>query len=219
MATDTRALTTIDAEERAMTVAPSPGSEAGTLALAQMSEFEFEARLAAMQAGRERIAIIQRKLLVDDVDYGKIPGTPKPTLLKPGAEKLLDFYQLRADFQPTLTLGDGMTRPPLAYEVRCSLHLGDISGPVVAVGLGAANSWEKRYRYRTGERSCPKCGTTGSIRKGKDWPARDGKPAKAWTWYCREADCKANFEQRDPAILEQPTGQVENSDPFELQNT
>ena len=30
-----------------------------------------------------------------DVDYGVIPGTSKPSLLKPGAEKLLRLFNLR----------------------------------------------------------------------------------------------------------------------------
>jgi hypothetical protein len=45
-----------------------------------------------------------------DIDYGVIPGTSKPTLLKPGAEKLCRLFNLRpsyeliqsvADFDPT----------------------------------------------------------------------------------------------------------------------
>lgn len=32
-----------------------------------------------------------------DIDYGRIPGCPKPTLLKPGAEKMLRFYGLVVD--------------------------------------------------------------------------------------------------------------------------
>ena len=32
-------------------------------------------------------------------DYGVIPGTPKPTLLKPGAEKILMLMGLRSEFE------------------------------------------------------------------------------------------------------------------------
>jgi len=32
-----------------------------------------------------------RRIMVRDQDFGEIPGTNKPTLLKPGAEKLCNF--------------------------------------------------------------------------------------------------------------------------------
>ena len=42
----------------------------------------------------QRLHQVVKDLMEENVDYGKIPGTPKPTLLKPGAEKLLQFYGL-----------------------------------------------------------------------------------------------------------------------------
>ena len=33
------------------------------------------------------------------VDFGKIPGTPKPTLLKPGAEKILRWFNCYAEYK------------------------------------------------------------------------------------------------------------------------
>ena len=35
-----------------------------------------------------------REQMIDGIDYGVIPGTDKPTLLKPGAEKLNNLYGL-----------------------------------------------------------------------------------------------------------------------------
>ena len=35
-----------------------------------------------------------RSIMREDIDYGTVPGTSKPTLLKPGAEKLTTFFGL-----------------------------------------------------------------------------------------------------------------------------
>jgi hypothetical protein len=42
----------------------------------------------------ESIKKMQRSVLVERVDYDRIPGTPKPSLLKPGAERLLQVFGL-----------------------------------------------------------------------------------------------------------------------------
>ena len=50
---------------------------------------ELETRLA-------RIQDVMRTVMQKDVDYGVIPGTQKPTLFKPGAEKLIVTFKLAA---------------------------------------------------------------------------------------------------------------------------
>lgn len=45
----------------------------------------------------QQIREFTRRNLKEGVDYGIIPGTPKPTLLKPGAEKLLRWFGLVVD--------------------------------------------------------------------------------------------------------------------------
>jgi hypothetical protein len=42
----------------------------------------------------QRLREITKKVLIEGVDYGRIPGAPKPTLYKSGAENLLRFYGL-----------------------------------------------------------------------------------------------------------------------------
>jgi hypothetical protein len=126
-----------------------PGSAAGTHALAMLTDEDFKLRLESLKQGRERIAEIQRRLMRPGVDFGKIPGTgDRPTLLKPGAEKLADFYQLAAGMAADMTPGDGERTPLIRYEVRCTLHLRTLDGPVVASGWGVCTSHEKKYRYR-----------------------------------------------------------------------
>lgn len=105
-----------------------------------VSPDETVARIAELQA-------FVRHYLVEGVDYGKIPGTDKPTLLKPGAEKLCDVYGLTPRYTiDSYTESDG--DPPFySWIIRCTLYWrrGDL---LVAEGLGEANSWENRYRWR-----------------------------------------------------------------------
>lgn len=123
-----------------------PDMQAGVAALSEMDEREFGLRLQSMRRGRERLARIHRELMDPAQDYGLIPGTPKPTLLKPGAERLASFYRLAASFSPILTFGDGQSAPEITVVTECRLHLGTLDGPVVNTGHGACNSWERRYR-------------------------------------------------------------------------
>jgi len=186
--------------------------QAGTFALAAMTDDEFSTRLKALKRGRDRIATIQRELMDKDVDYGTIPGTPKPTLLKPGAEKLCDIYGLRADFMPVRVIGDGIAEPALAYQTRCELHLGSLDGPIVAVGYGSANSWERKHRYRRAERACPECGTIGALLRSKQGKAE---------WFCwtKKGGCGKTFPIADPRVVDQPLGDIENPDPWDLDTT
>lgn len=201
----------IEAEVRPLPVIHEGISASGSLALAALTDDEFDRRLAALEKGADRIARIQKALMRADVDYGVIPGTKKPTLLKPGAEKLCLAYSLAADFRPDRTLGDSLVTPAISYLTRCDLHLGDLDGPIVAVGYGAANSWEPRYRYRTADRVCPSCSKEGTIRKSKRDPE----------WYCwaKLGGCGATFALSDASIVDQDLGKVENPDPWDLDVT
>jgi len=190
-----------------------PMESAGTMALAIMPEAEFEQRLKVLRIGQERISQVKRELMKEDVHYGTIPGTPKPTLYQPGAQILCQIYSLRPDFKPEIWLGDGITAPHLRVWVRCELHLGDLGGPVIAVGLGAANSWERKHRYRRGERSCPSCGAVGSIIKGK------AEYGGGWLCFAKKGGCGAKFKEEDAAIIGQVVGDIDNPDPFDLENT
>lgn len=190
-----------------------PDFRAGTAALAMLADDEFEVRLEAMRRGRERITRIHRELMDPETDYGVIPGTNKPTLLKSGAEKLCDFYRLAAAFHPEIRIGDGESAPPITVVTECRLHLGTLDGPVVNTGHGAANSWERRYRYRRGERTCPACEKTGTIIKGR------AEFGGGWTCWAKKGGCGAKWRDDAPEIVDQPVGDVENGDPYDLLNT
>lgn len=84
--------------------------------------------------------------MVKDQDFGVIPGTQKPTLLKPGAEKIAKLLGL-ADTYDILDRQENWADGFFRYLVKCSLvHLA--TGTVISEGLGECNSMETKYRYR-----------------------------------------------------------------------
>lgn len=90
------------------------------------------------------------KVLVDGDDYGKIPGTPKPALLKPGAEKLCSIFGLAPRYvqeeQVEDWTGEAHGGEPLFYyRYKCQLFKGD---RFLGEAIGSANSWEAKHRYR-----------------------------------------------------------------------
>jgi hypothetical protein len=88
--------------------------------------------------------------MVKDQDFGEIRGTHKPTLLKPGAEKLCNFFGLEPEFTPIVEDVDWTGSQHLGEvfwyaRYRCRLLR---EGRVVGAGEGSSNSWEAKYRYR-----------------------------------------------------------------------
>ena len=87
------------------------------------------------------------EVLVSGVDYGIVPHTSKPTLLKPGAEKILNFLGLiaRTDVANRIEdIGAGY----FAYE--CKVYVIDRDGVVRGEGVGITNSKEGKYAKSTG---------------------------------------------------------------------
>lgn len=77
-------------------------------------------------------------------DYDTIPGTQKPTLLKPGAEKILMLMGLTSEYEIVEKVED-YEKEVFAYTIRCILSKGDYK---IAEGLGSCNSKEDKYRWR-----------------------------------------------------------------------
>ncbi len=161
---------------------------------------------------KQRLAIVQqffKDVMVKDEDFGVIPGTLKPTLYKPGAEKLCELYGYEIG-EPTIVetvnVESGFCR------VRAMIPLRRRDGSGVAVGVGEANTMEARYRWREGKRICPKCGA-GAIIKGK------AEYGGGWVCFKKQSGCGEKFRDNDTAITSQPMGRVENDDPWTLWNT
>ena len=161
------------------------------------------------QAVREFQRIVH-EFMVSGQDYGVIPGTNKPTLLKPGAEKITKLLGLADTYEVTGSIED-WTRPLFHYQVKCRL-VSLKTGTVVAEGLGECNSMESHYRWRNRERACPECGVEAIIKGREEFGG-------GFLCFKRKGGCNAKFPENSPLILDQPIGKVENEDVYSLVNT
>ena len=111
-------------------------------ALALPDEQTFRSGLEAIR----RFQAIAQSQMIQGHDYGVIPGTQKPTLLKPGAEKIIRLLGLADEYIISEQMIDWQ-KPFFHYVIRCILrHLA--TGTVVCEGLGECNSMEVKYRWR-----------------------------------------------------------------------
>ena len=86
--------------------------------------------------------------MVDGKDYGVIPGTDKPTLYKPGAEKVLSLYGLTTRMECIDKIEDWETGF-FFYKHKCQVVWPRQGGDVIIYeGIGSANSKEKKYGGR-----------------------------------------------------------------------
>lgn len=195
-------------------------SETGVSVTSAESVFMPVMSMDVALARREQIVEFTRRIMVADQDFGIIPGTKKPSLLKPGAEKLCSFFGLEPEFLPIVEdcdwTGDLHKGEPFFYvRYRCRLLRGD---RVLGVGEGSCNSWESKYRWRDGKRKCPSCGGETLI-KGKPEYERDERFKGGMLCFEKRGGCGAKFVPGDPAIDSQVVGRVPNPDIADVVNT
>lgn len=85
-----------------------------------------------------------QSILKKNLDYGVIPGTPKPSLYKAGAEKLRFAYGLSLEFEPVDKTVD-MTKLFVDYTYRCTVK--SKTGQILAQCEGNCNSMEAKFGY------------------------------------------------------------------------
>lgn len=91
----------------------------------------------------QKIQQIMHSVMKRDVHYGVIPGTDKPTLLKPGAEKLALTFRFATRYEID-TESHGMHR---THTVKCVLTHMETTN-YIGEGLGVCSTLESKYRYR-----------------------------------------------------------------------
>jgi hypothetical protein len=157
---------------------------------------------------------VTRTLMKPDIDYGSIAGS-KPTLLKPGAERLCTVFGLSVELHVVAAIedwtgnGEGHGEPLFYYHYRVRLTR---NGILIAEGDGSCNSRESKYRYRAGERKCPKCGKPAIIRGREEYGG-------GWLCFAKKGGCGAKFKGGDAAIEGQSADRVINPDIADQVNT
>lgn len=99
--------------------------------------------IASTMAKIQQMQNVVQKTLKKGHDFGEVPGTSKPTLLKPGGEKICMLFGLNPEYEFLQTTED-YDKEFFSYNIRCTLFR---NGQPVAQGVGSCNSKEKKYRY------------------------------------------------------------------------
>ena len=173
--------------------------------------------LDTTKAGLQAIKAFQdacHQHMVLDHDYGVIPGTgTKPTLLKPGAEKILRLFNPPLVDMYDIVAHEDWDKPLFHYRISCRLYVVG-THPLVQVGegLGECNSMESKYRWREQSRSCPICGAEAII-KGK------AEFGGGWLCFRKKGGCGSKWDKGATVIEDQKVGRVENDDIFSQVNT
>lgn len=186
-------------------------------ALAVRSSEALMPALSMQQAVERYTQIKQFVQAVMDTgrDYGTIPGAGKDkVLLKPGAEKLCTLFNLK----PRLVIMDETEdwmgaqhggEPFFSYHYKIQLYRNE---EFMGEADAALNSWEEKYRWRSGNRKCPLCGSEAIIVGKKEYGG-------GFICFAKKGGCGAKFSDDDKAITSQQTGRVPNDRIFDQINT
>jgi len=169
---------------------------------------QFVAPLEVLQEQLKELEQFKLSIMIPGLDFGVIPGTDRPTLLKPGAEKLALAYGMTPLFSDSKRIED-WENGFFFYEFECTL-INRRTEAKMANAIGSANSKEPRYRWRDARPACPECGE--DLRRSKRTQASGDNPG----WYCwrKMGGCGREFPRDQIKV-----GRVENPEPYELVNT
>jgi hypothetical protein len=139
-----------------------------------MNEVEvYRDPLTAVQV-RAQVNLIQdvmKSVMQNGQHYGVIPGAGnKPTLLKPGAEKLMLTFHLSPD-----PIVEDLSTPD-AHRYRVTCRICNREGHYLGAGLGEASSNEEKYKWRVAVCS-EEFDETPEDRKRKKWKKGYGNEA------------------------------------------
>lgn len=178
------------------------------LVVSDRRESVTELTVEQVVAQAEKVQTLVKQAMREGHHYGVIPGTDKPTLLKPGAEKINFMFRVAPEFKVT---EKELAENHREYQVLCELvHIG--TSAVVGHGVGCCSTMETKYRYRWAARKCPKCQGEAIIH---------GKEEYGGGWLCfgKKGGCGAKYKEDDEQITAQILGRVENPDIADVYNT
>jgi len=115
-------------------------------------EIQGQSTAAEIKSQVNLIRDVMVAVMKDGTHYGKVPGCgDKPTLLKPGAEKLSLTFHLRPVIDNDRDIRiDNFQNGHREVTVYC--HIMSASGLEIATGVGSCSTMESKYRYRGGEK-------------------------------------------------------------------
>jgi hypothetical protein len=190
---------------------PAEGGRLVQLADRARQPADLALSFAEMRQRVEQLDAFYRGVMQRGTDYDLIPGTPKPTLLQPGAQLLDAIFGLAPIFEELPGSVEDFEAGFFSYKIRCRL-VSKATGSTAAEGIGSCNTMENRYRWREAKRRCPACAAE-AITKGRL------EFGGGWVCWKKTGGCGAKFRDGDESIEGQVVGKVENDDPYTLANT
>jgi len=153
----------------------------------------------------QKIQAIMKQVMQSGEHYGVIPGTNKPSLLKPGAEKLCFTFRLDPQYESVERYdGDHLT-----IKSKCVLyHL--VTGNRMGSGEGSCSTKETKYAYRNASLSCPRCGKEAIIKGRAEYGG-------GWLCFAKKGGCGAKFMDEEFEGAE--VGKVANDNLADAYNT
>jgi hypothetical protein len=177
----------------------------------QALAYRHELTVEEVLAQADKIKQAMHKAMEEDVHFGTIPGTPKPTLFKAGAEKLCLLFR----FDPQYQSAETYVGEHLAVKSVCTLwHIP--TGQRFGSGEGSCSTREAKYAWRFTKRVCPSCAAEAI---GKS------KAEYGGGWYCnrKAGGCGASFKPGSEGAkaigAQQEVGKVPNPDLADQYNT
>ena len=156
----------------------------------------------------EKIRAAVKAVMQDGVHYGVIPGTKKPTLYKPGAQKLLLLFRFDPEYRVVERWHDDGH-----YTARSTCTLFHIpTGLRIGSGEGLCTTRESGYATRMARRTCPVCGSEAII-KGK------AEYGGGWVCFAKKGGCGAKFADGLSEIEDQVLGMIDNPEIADTYNT
>ena len=166
-----------------------------------------------IQELQRQVALIDQALgavMKKKVHYDIIPGTDKPCLLKPGAEKICLLFQLSPEIEvKEKELADGHRE----YSVTCRLiHRG--TGILAGAGIGLCTTMESKYRYRHADAV-----DTGILVPKIYWDAKNSGDVMEMTRVLGKGNSAKKNATGMWTIHKRGEGKVENPDIADVYNT
>ena len=140
----------------------SGGALAATQPAGRMAVSEIIGHVAMVQE-------VMRAVMKENVHFGVIPGTDKPTLYKAGAEVLCMAFRIADSY----AVEDLSTELSVRYRVTCTgTH--QVMGHVLGTGMGEASSGEEKYKWRKANSQQEFDSTPPNLRREKHIKPRSG---------------------------------------------
>lgn len=116
------------------------------MSVAELAVLERGGPIASAAEIRAQVNLIQevmKAVMKDGVHFGTIPGTPKPTLYKAGAEKILSTFRIA--IEPVVE--DLSTADEARFRVQARAT-SQMSSLFLGSGVGECSSNEEKYRWK-----------------------------------------------------------------------